>query len=196
MHALCYAAQGMLQTLADAELVLRISSTEGAREAEAELCRRFAPRVRLYGLKHLGSADRAADLVQAVLLALLEGARAGRIDHAEHVDRFVLGTCRNTALRMRERDAKLEPTEATELEQHAGAVEPGFERVDVPLLLRCLRKLDDRARTVVLMSFQAERATEEIAQLLATSAGNVRVLRHRALLDLRGCLDRPAGAPS
>ena len=187
----------MLESLGDAELVQRIAQREhahDAREAEAELCRRFGPRVRLYGLRHLRSEDRAADLVQTALLAVLEAGRAGRIEDPEHVARFILGTCRNTVQRMRDREKQSTPTEAAELERHAGVVEPSFERIDVAPLLRCLRKLDSRARSVLLMSFQAEQATDEIARLMDTSPGNVRVLRHRALLDLRGCLDRPGAS--
>ena len=181
----------MIESVADEELMLRIAQGNGA--AEAELCRRFAPRVRLYGLRHLRSEDRAADLVQGVLLAVLEAARAGRIEQSLHVERFVLGTCRNIAQRVREREARNVPVTAAEIELSAGALEPNFERVDVPALLGCLDQLDHRARSVVLMSFQFENTTDEIAVLLETSVGNVRVLRHRALADLRGCLDAKGG---
>jgi hypothetical protein len=36
--------------------------------AETELYRRLAPRVRLYGLKHLRDRDAASDLVQQVMM--------------------------------------------------------------------------------------------------------------------------------
>src|SRR5262249_53387898 len=160
--------------------------------AEAELCRRFAPRIRLYGLRHLGSEDRAADLVQCVLLALLEAARSGRIEEPDHVDRFVLGTCRNTALRARQNEARTRPAGDTELE--VGAFVPSLERIDVGPLLRCLSKLDTRSQTVLSMSFQDERSADEIARVMGTSAGNVRVLRHRSLEKLRRCLDGAEGA--
>jgi DNA-directed RNA polymerase specialized sigma24 family protein len=39
------------------------------------------------------------------------------------------------------------------------------------------------------MTFYDERPAEEIAAALETSAGNVRVLRHRALLALRACVE-------
>jgi RNA polymerase sigma-70 factor (ECF subfamily) len=191
----CYAALGMIESVADGELVRRIAQQSGARDAEAELCRRFAPRVRLYGLRHLRNEDRAADLVQGVLLAVLEAARAGRIEATEHVDRFILGTCRNVVQRVRDREARSTPADMAELERHAGGVEHSFEQVDVAALLSCLRKLDARGRTVVLLSFQAESGAEEIAKLMETSVGNVRVLRHRALASLRGCLDGPGGPP-
>jgi RNA polymerase sigma-70 factor (ECF subfamily) len=48
--------------LSDADLAPRIA--EGDREAEAEMCRRMARRIRLYGLRHLRSPSAADDLVQ------------------------------------------------------------------------------------------------------------------------------------
>ena len=90
----------------DGELVRPIAARAAdAPAAEAELCRRFAPRIRLYGLRHLRDEERARDLVQAVLLAVLQAARAGRIADPERVDRFMLGTSRNVAQRMRESDS-------------------------------------------------------------------------------------------
>jgi DNA-directed RNA polymerase specialized sigma24 family protein len=46
-----------------------------------------------------------------------------------------------------------------------------------------------------MMSFLEERSADEIATALATRAGNVRVIRHRALGFLRQCLDAEGGAP-
>ena len=72
----------------NADIVRRIASRDpGARDAEAELCRRFAPRAQLYGRRHLRSDERARDLAQAVMLAVIEAARAGRIE----VDCFQCG---------------------------------------------------------------------------------------------------------
>lgn len=183
----------MVESLTDAELVDRIGRGADVREAEAELCRRFAPRIRLYGLRHLRHEDRAADLVQSVLLSVLDAARAGRVEQAEQLDRFVLGTCRNVARRVREKETRTVPVEGAELERRVGAFEPSFERIDAAPLMRCLQKLEARARSVVLLSFHAEHDSEHIAQTLQLTVGNVRVLRHRALADLRGCLD---GAPA
>lgn len=184
----------MVESVADTELIARIVRGDAASEAETELCRRFAPRIRLYGLRHLRREDCAADLVQSVLLSVLDAARAGHIEEPQHLDRFVLGTCRNVARRVRERETRTVPVAGEELEQRVGAFEPSVERIETPALLRCLRKLDERARSVVLLSFQAENETDEIARALQLSAGNVRVVRHRALADLRRCLDSPKGA--
>src|SRR4051812_28088638 len=136
----CYVPSSMEPT--DAELVRVISvGTDDAPAAEAELCRRFATRIRLYGLRHPRDEDRAADLVQAVLLAVLQAGRAGRITDPERVDRFILGTSRNIALRMRETERRTSGEEAL---AELAAPDPDRERIDVGALARCVGALDDR----------------------------------------------------
>lgn len=172
----------------DGELVRAIAArAPDAPDAETELCRRFAPRIRLYGLRHLRDEDRAGDLVQAVLLAVLQAARAGRIADPERVDRFMLGTSRNVAQRMRDTDARTTGDDAA----LAGIAAPAdeHERVDATALARCFGALDERGRQVVKLSFMDECTSDDIAARLAMSSANVRVLRHRAIAALRRCLD-------
>ena len=156
------------------------------RAAEAELCRRYAPRIRLYGMRHLRDAARSDDLVQIVLLAVLQALRAGRIDDLNKFDRFVLGTCRNSALRLRQHAARVELVPSDQLPEISAAPP---EPADTGALLRCLQKLDQRAQRVLIRSFYDEHSADEIAKDLALSAVNVRVLRHRAVATLRECLD-------
>lgn len=166
-----------------ADLVRRVAAGH-APEAEAEVCRRFAPRIRLYGLKHLRDEERARDLVQAVLVAVIEAMRAGRVEEPEHFDRFVLGVCRHVATRAWQREARMQPSDAVDL----GAVMPAMDALDIPALMSCIEKLEDRARTVLHLSFYRDKSADEIAGALGTSAGNVRVVRHRAMAQLRDCL--------
>src|SRR6185295_8670106 len=89
----------MLVEWSDADLVERVGA--GHQDAEAEICRRMGPRIRLYGLRHLRSAAAADDLVQQVLLKTLEALRAGKLRAADKLAPFVLGTCRMTVLDQR-----------------------------------------------------------------------------------------------
>ena len=166
----------------DAELVIAVAG--GERAAEGALCARFAPRIRLYGLKHLRDEDAARELVQTVLIALLEAARAKRIVEVEHVDRFVLGTCRNSVARVRQKASPWASEEAL------GALSVPPERIELGSLFGCLGALDPRGRQVLMMSFVEECTADEVALRLALSAVNVRVLRHRALASVRRCLGR------
>ncbi len=180
----------MVDAAENASLVRRIASrSSDAREAEEALCRSFAPRARLYGRKHLRDEERARDLAQAVMLAVLEAARAGRVEDPARIDRFVLGTCRNVALRMRETERRARPTTHEELDLLGASYVPDVEVIDTGALARCLAHLDARGRTVVYLAFTEGRSAEQIARAIDTTAGNVRVLRHRAVAQLRRCLD-------
>src|SRR5262245_35107126 len=81
--------------LDDAALARRVAGAGLAydRDAEAELCRRLAPRVQLYGQKHLRDSHMAADLVQQVLLTMLERLRDGGLREPDRLTSFVLGMC-------------------------------------------------------------------------------------------------------
>jgi RNA polymerase sigma-70 factor (ECF subfamily) len=90
----------MATELSEGELVRQIG-TGSNRQAEAELFRRMAPRIRLYGLRHLRDEHAAEDLTQQVLITTLEALRAGRLREPEKLASFVLGTCRMTVLDLR-----------------------------------------------------------------------------------------------
>lgn len=182
------------EALSFVELVERArEDTPIARVAEEEVCRRFAPRIRLYGLRHLRDQDQAAELVQVVLMATIEAIRAGRVEDPEHLDRFVLGTCRNTAHRMRDTNARATPHPPHEMTELGPIVEPFADArahaVDLDALFRCIAALDERSRAVVQLTYQEERSPDDIAAAFATTIANVRVIRHRAIAQLRGCMD-------
>ncbi|NJD35872.1 MAG: sigma-70 family RNA polymerase sigma factor [Betaproteobacteria bacterium] len=153
-----------------------------------ELYRRFAPRVRLYGLRHLRDPHAAADLVQQVLLMTLARLRAGKVRQPERIASFVLGASRMTVLEMRRGNWRREVL----LEKWGDAAE-AFEAPE-PLVLAperltgCLEALSERERSVVALSFFADKQADEVGAELAISAGNVRVIRHRALARLRACM--------
>jgi len=46
----------------------------------------------------------------------------------------------------------------------------------------------ERERTVVLLSFYADKSADDAGRELALAPGNVRVIRHRALGKLRACM--------
>ena len=60
--------------------------------------------------------------------------------------------------------------------------------LDVDRLERCLARLAERERMVVLLTFYAERSAGEVGRELGATEGNVRVIRHRAVERLRTCM--------
>jgi len=176
--------------LDDGALARRIAEA-GAKPdsaAETELYRRLGRRVRLYGLRHLRDRQAAADLVQQVLLITIERLRAGGIREPDRLASFVLGTCRMTVLEMRRGTRRREAL----LEAWGGAAE-AFEApeplaLDPDRLAGCLQALPERERSVVVLSFFADKQADEVGAELSISGGNVRVIRHRALARLRECM--------
>lgn len=161
--------------------------------AETALYRALAPRVRLYGLKHLRDAHAAADLVQDVLLMTLERLRRGEVRDPERIASFVLGACRQTVIdqkRGRQRRQSLLDAYADTLSQAEAASAPAFE---TRRLQDCLQGLSERERTVLVMTFYDDRPADAVGAELGLSAGNVRVIRHRGLDRLRGCMNLEEG---
>ncbi len=184
-----------LAGLEDGALARRIAAAGAAPDsaAETELYRRLAPRVRLYGLRHLRDRQAAADLVQQVLHMTLERLRAGKVREPEKIASFVLGTCRMTVLEMRRGTRRRE----TLLETWADTME-AFEApeplaLDPSRLAGCLEALSERERSVVVLSFFGDKQADEVGAELAISGGNVRVIRHRALGRLRECMGAGEG---
>ena len=170
----------------------------GAGAAEAELCRRFWQRARLYGLRHLRGVTEAEDLAQQVMEVTLTALRGGRVDDLELVDRYVLGVCRNVAHALRRSGDKarkaaerlaLEPAPA--LEQPP---EPPWGKESVEHLTLCLGGLSQREQRVVHLSFAEWQSSAEVAEKLEVAPGNIRVIRHRALRKLRECMDHTGAA--
>jgi RNA polymerase sigma-70 factor (ECF subfamily) len=177
--------------LNDAELVRQIGSGND-REAEAELFRRMAPRIRLYGLRHLRDLHAADDLTQQVLIAILEALRAGRLREPEKLVSFVLGTCRMMVLDLRrgaQRKERLIERFGADL---PGPVQTPMAYFDHEQLTRCVQNLKERERAVVVMTFYDEQTGADVASFLGVSEANVRVIRHRAIHQLRECMGAAA----
>ena len=177
-------------TLEDAALARRVAAA-GARidsTAETELYQRLAPRVRLYGLRHLRDPHAAHDLVQQVLLMTLERLRAGKLREPERITSFVLGMCRMVVLEIRRGSWRRE-TLLQAYGDRAEAIDmPEPLALDADKLAACLQTLAERERTVVVLAFFGDKSGDEVAKELGLSAGNVRVIRHRALRRLRSCM--------
>jgi len=156
--------------------------------AEAELYRTLARRVRLYGRRHLRDDAAAEDLMQQVMLLTIEKMRAGELREPEKVVSFVFGACRMVTLDIRRgarRREELLEKYGADLEIADIAVAP---RLDEARVAACLERLAERERAVMILSFYEDEPADRVGAALGLSAGNVRVIRHRALERLRDCV--------
>jgi len=181
--------------LEDAAVALLILNADAgmARDAEDELYRRLAPRVRLYGLRHLKEEQAAQDLSHHVMLLTIEKLRAKELREPQKIASFVLGTSRMVVRdwwRSAARQKRLAEEFARGLEVLEDFKSPEIETARVT---QCMQRLLERERTILVMTFYAESSTQEVAAQLGLSSENVRVIRHRALGKVRDCMTAEGG---
>ena len=169
------------------------ASAEPAESAESELYRRFAPRVRLYGLRHLRDEDAARDLVQQVMLLTIEKLRGGSIRDADQIASFVLGVSRTMVKDLKRREWRREQRREAFMILDMVEAPAADARLDVDHLERCLARLASRERMVILLTFYGEKTAGEVGTELGVKEGNVRVIRHRAIERLRTCMTSREG---
>lgn len=160
----------------------------GSGPAESELYRRFAPRVRLYGLRHLRSEDAAGDLVQQVLLVTIEKLRAGAVREPDQIASFILGMSRTMAHDQKRQEWRREKLREAFMAPSPCAPQTDDILLDVGRLKACLGGLAERDRLVMVLTFYAEKTATEVGRELGVTVGNVRVIRHRAMQRLRTCV--------
>ena len=171
--------------LARAIAARRPGSSEAA---ESELYRRFAPRVRLYGLRHLRDEEAARDLVQQVMLLTIEKLRGGSVRDCDQIASFVLGVSRTMVKDLRRMEWRREKLREVYMVPDLVQAPAGDATLDLHRLETCLARLAERERIVVLLTFYAERTAGEVGRELGVKEGNVRVIRHRAVERLRTCM--------
>lgn len=181
----------MESELADTDLVLSIAGGANT-QAEAALYRRFARRIELYGIRHLGSRVAAEDLVQQVMLRVLTAIREGRLENPASLPSFVLGTCRNVTWDTRRAQLRQRAIEREMALFEAEVDPPSITESDVRRLMGCMGRLPEREALIVRMTFLEDRGLDEMAERIGASSGNVRVIRHRALAKLATCLEGEA----
>ena len=179
-----------LAALPDGAIARAIAEVSAERaQAEGELYRRFAPRVRLYGLRHLSDRDSAQDLAQQVMLVVIERLRAGEVRELDQIGSFILGTSRMMAGSLRRVDRRREGLRARYNDREEALTWTNERSLDETRIAPCLAGIRDRERTILLLSFYADKGAKEIAEALGMTAGAVRVSRHRALASMRECVE-------
>jgi RNA polymerase sigma-70 factor (ECF subfamily) len=182
------------QPLADAPEAVAARRIAGAapgeaRDAEAQLYRLLAPRIRRYGLRHLRDSHAADDLVQHVMVLTLEQLRDGRLREPERVLSFVLGSCRLTVTDQRRTEMRRENL----LQQYVDVLPVGdvqiTPRLDNQRVAECLERLAERERSELVLTFYDDQPSEVVGRQLGLSAANVRVIRHRGIDKLRRCVE-------
>ena len=158
--------------------------------AERDLCDFLAPRVHLFARRRLRSYADAADVTQETLSIVVDALRNQKLDDASRVAQFALGTSRHLVSRvLRGERMRRALRDVIADDALATTNPPDLWSLDFQTLVRCIEKLGERDRRVVAMTFYDDRTADEIAAAIGLTIANVRVIRHRALVQLRACVD-------
>jgi uncharacterized protein len=156
------------------------ASRRGEIAAFAELAEEYRPRLRLVATRMLGDTDEAEDLVQEALLRGYLGLT--QLREADRFGAWLVGIVLNLARMTLRRRAAYERA----LVRVASAPPAAQEERDTLTLVReAVELLPARERDAVVLHYVDGLACDEIAEVLDSSPGAVRVRLHRARARLR-----------
>ncbi|MEM1222395.1 MAG: sigma-70 family RNA polymerase sigma factor [Verrucomicrobiota bacterium] len=139
-----------------------------------------------YATSILGDADAAKDVVQDSFIRLW---REPREQIADHVRPWLFRVCRNRALDLKRKVARMKPlAEANTTKTPVDAPGPGQvteQRDSSAQLLKLIQSLPENQREVVRLKFQNDLSYKEIADVTQLSVSNVGFLLHTAIKTLR-----------
>lgn len=171
----------------DGEVVARVLA--GDREAYRILVRRHEDVLFGHAVRMTGRGDVAADLVQDSLVKAFTS-----LDRCRNPDRFgawafriVSNRCKDYLKNVRRKDVELEAAGPM-----AGDLDPeeDVERVELRRRLdRALSRLPPDQREAFVLKHEEGRSYDEMAELLDTSVGALKMRVHRAREALMGLLE-------
>lgn len=170
--------------LDDAALVARIRA--GDPDAEAELARRFGPRMRVLCLARTRRPDLANDLAQDAMIALLLELRRGGLREPSALPAFAAGIARNI-VRSEHRASTRHDIQSLDMDVvQASAEEADVRRLDVERALDRLPAADQQVLRLILV--EGCKPADLASRLhISPDAARTRKLRaQRRLMDVFG----------
>ena len=173
---------------------LMLAYIDGDEKSFRQLFDRYAPILLRLTRRHLDSDDTAREIVQQTFFRLHRARNDFRRD--SRLKPWIMTIAMNL-VREHWRKKKRRPTSELEPERHA-AIEPLRSKLETKerasILHAALEKLPATQREVVELHWFQERPYKEVAEILGSSEGAVRVRAHRAYTTLKGLLSRELGA--
>jgi RNA polymerase sigma-70 factor (ECF subfamily) len=148
-----------------------------------------------YATGIVGDIERARDVVQDTFLRLCkeDPSRIG-----EYLAQWLFTVCRNRALDIRKKEARMSFVDEAELAVSAGATSRPFALLErkeaMDQVMRVLETLPENQREVVILKFQADLSYKEISAVTGLSVTNVGFLLHTALKTIRQRLAEESAA--
>jgi RNA polymerase sigma-70 factor (ECF subfamily) len=176
----------------DVELVESIR--RGEQGAEAELYRRFAPRVYYLAVRNLRSREDAEDVRAETFLRVIQAIRDGRFRNPPALAGFILGSTHNVVREVLRRRSRGERPLADDEDAEPAAPEPPPpDPIAIRTLEHVASRLKPREREFLKMYYYDELPADEIARRLGIREERVRLVKSRVLKSFREMYTRLAG---
>ena len=165
----------------------------------AQLSARFRERLRFFAARRLRDRDAAEDVAQEVLRRTLEALRAGRVENTEALPAFLFQTARHVCMQWGRSEGRRDKA-FSRLQSGTTEADPGEDPLAGLITEERREKvreafvhLSPGDREILSLSYVEALGAQEIASRLNSTAGAVRVRRHRALhrlAEILGVTDR------
>ena len=154
----------------------------------------LAPRLVAYATGRTGCRSTGEDIAQDALVALV--LRWRRFGPPESPEAFAFAIAKRRAGRAVMRRALMKPLELSNPERTSmTATGPSYERrAELQHVMRTMRRLRAADREVLLLRAAGELSTEEIASVMRSSVGAVKMRLHRARERLTELLGKVSDA--
>ncbi len=172
---------------------LMAAYVDGDHEAFRELFRRYAPVLLRLTVRHLRSEELAREVVQQTFFQVHAARRDFRLDRK--LRPWVFTIAMNLVREHYRKKKRRKETDLDEAREPAAVIERGpLEQKERARLLRAaLDRLPASQREVVELHWFEERPFVEVAAIVGSTEGAVRVRAHRAYKKLKELLDKELG---
>jgi RNA polymerase sigma-70 factor (ECF subfamily) len=167
---------------------------------EGEIAARFWGRVRVLASRFLRDRAAAEDVAQETMRRVIEALRSNRLENPDALAGFVFQTARNVCLhysRSRRRGeaalSRFAYSAAQQFEEDPLGGALGRERMEQ--LRTAIDRLDSRDRELLHLFYVEGLGAADVAERLGTTAGAVRVRKHRALQEIIEMINRRNVSP-
>lgn len=155
-----------------------------------ELIKAFMPRLMSFLRIHM-NADRAdaKDCAQETLLVIIESIREDRLRDPEQVTSYILSTCRNTYLKMKNKSKEELHAELPDNPHYAAPqMEELLNKEQEQILKWCMKQLKEKHRKFMQYWFDhpGEHANR-VAEYFDISVNSVWTRKHRLIKKLNEC---------
>jgi len=182
-----------VDALSNQELVVRIQN--GDVEAEGLLYEKFSSRVYYTALSETHSRDDASDVRNETFIRAIQALRQARLSSPESLPAFMVGITLNVireTIRQKYRAQSLEEYKV-EIASDASLESAFLYEENGRTLEKAAQQLKQRDREVLKMCYFDELTKEEIARRLGIPEERVRLVKSRALQQLRDVYKKMTG---